>query len=98
VLRVRAVGFVPVARVSAASEVRERIEMKTGGGLRGTVVDPSGRGAAGAIVSTSDSAVRADAAGRYRLAGLPAGNLTVGVSRDTIARRSVMVQRGAKPS
>ncbi|MGH9260624.1 MAG: TonB-dependent receptor plug domain-containing protein, partial [Acidimicrobiales bacterium] len=51
------------------------------GGVAGTIRDPAGRGVAGAVVSVvGDSiATLADEAGRYRLAGILAGRITLRV-------------------
>lgn len=53
------------------------IILRSGSALTGTVVDPEGFPVADAVVSAMDKRTRSDADGRFSLAGLPDGRLTI---------------------
>lgn len=73
----RAAGFIPMTRFALEERSDERIVMRRGGVVRGTVTDPAGKPAEGAIVTCEDVAARTDASGAYLLAGVAHGTRTV---------------------
>ncbi len=76
-LTVRAPGFSPYSRFRLEGPLSEKITLKRGGSIRGTVLDPSGKPASGAIVTSGELAFETDASGNYRLAGIPPGSRSV---------------------
>lgn len=96
-LEVRAPGLVPVGRALLGSGGEERVILKAGGAVAGTVLDVSGKPASGAIVVCEQTAVRTDGAGRYRLAGVPPGTRSVEAvwKEDFVARRDSVKVQGA---
>ncbi len=96
---VRTANFVPATRVQLEPRAEERITLQRGGSGRGLVTDPSGKPAAGVIVTTEDAAAQTDSAGKYRLTGLPAGSIHVqALSKEDAAARTdgVRVRSGAE--
>jgi len=96
-LVVRAPGFAPSTQFSMQRSGVERVTLKRGGTVAGTVLDASGRPAEGVIVLSGSLAVRTDASGAYRLAGVLRGVQTVEASgkEDLAARNdSVRVKAG----
>ena len=92
----RAPGFIPLTRFSLEEKAEERLAMRRGGVVRGTVTDASGKPADGAVVTCEDVAARTDASGAYRLTGVPYGSVTVETiyKEDYAARKeAVKVQR-----
>ncbi|HEV2063761.1 MAG TPA: carboxypeptidase regulatory-like domain-containing protein, partial [Thermoanaerobaculia bacterium] len=73
----RAAGFIPLTRFALEQRSDERIVMRRGGIVRGTVTDAAGKPAEGAIVICDDVAARADASGVYRLEGVAYGTRAV---------------------
>lgn len=71
-IAVRAAGFPPLGKYSQAI-VEERLVLARGGVIRGTVLDPAGRPAAGAVVRAASVAVRTGEDGTFRLGGVPRG-------------------------
>ncbi|HEY6146535.1 MAG TPA: carboxypeptidase regulatory-like domain-containing protein, partial [Thermoanaerobaculia bacterium] len=96
---VRVAGYVPATQVQLDAKPDLRVIVKRGGVIQGTVVDASGKPAAGAIVVSDDLAVQTDAAGTYRLVGVDTGLRAVeALWKDDFAARkdAVRVQRGAE--
>ncbi|MGH9399515.1 MAG: carboxypeptidase regulatory-like domain-containing protein, partial [Thermoanaerobaculia bacterium] len=94
----RAAGFVAFSRFALEQRGEERIVLRRGGVVRGTVTDTAGKPVEGAIVTCEDSAARTDASGSYRLSGVPLGSRTVETvwKEDFAAREeAVKVQRDA---
>lgn len=77
VLSVRAPGLVPYTHFQLEAKPEERVSLKRGGSVRGTVTDMSGKPAAGALVRAEELAVETDASGAYRIVGVPSGVLSV---------------------
>jgi protocatechuate 3,4-dioxygenase beta subunit len=73
----RATGFIPLTRFALEQRSEERIVMRRGGVVRGTVTDAAGKPAENAIVICDDVAARTDASGAYRLEGVAYGTRTV---------------------
>ncbi len=73
VLTVRAPGFVPFNRTQLEPKSEEKVTLRRGGAIRGSVVDAGGKPAAGAVASIEELAVETDAGGNFRLSGVPAG-------------------------
>jgi hypothetical protein len=97
-MTVRAPGFVPFQRTRLdRRSAAEKVSLKRGGTVRGTVLDRSGQPAAGAIVMVGAVATEADAAGAYRLEGVVAGSRSVEAFwKDDFAARkdAVAVRKG----
>jgi large repetitive protein len=72
-LSVRASGWSPAERTLRAASAPLHVVLARGASVSGTVLDSSGRPAAGALVRSGSVAVTTDAQGRYRLDGLPSG-------------------------
>lgn len=72
-LFVRASGWAPAERPMRAASGPLRLVLERGVSLSGTVLDASGRPAAGALVRSGAIAAAADADGRYRLDGVTPG-------------------------
>ena len=96
---VRAAGYVPASQIQLEPRLDQRVTVKRGGTIQGTVVDAAGKPAAGALVVCDDLAVQTDASGGYRLVGVDAGLRAVeALWKDDFASRkdAVRVQRGAE--
>lgn len=76
-VEVRAAGFAPAVRPLSDSAGDERVVLKTGGTIAGTVLSAAGKPEAGAIVSSESVAVRTDPEGKYKLVGVPVGTRAV---------------------
>jgi protocatechuate 3,4-dioxygenase beta subunit len=76
-LAVRAPGYAPSAQFSMQRTGVERVTLKSGGTVAGTVLDLAGKPAEGAIVFSGSLAAKTDASGTYRLSGVPRGTRTV---------------------
>ena len=76
-LTVRASGYAPFAQFSMRRSGVEKITLRSGGTVSGTVLDPAGKPAEGAIVLSGSVAAKSDASGTYRLAGVPRGTRTL---------------------
>jgi protocatechuate 3,4-dioxygenase beta subunit len=76
-LSVRAPGYAPSSQFSMQRTGVEKVTLKSGGTVSGTVLDPAGKPAEGAIVLSGSLAVKTDASGNYRLAGVARGTRTV---------------------
>lgn len=90
-------GFAASSLVRSRSKNPERIVVKHGGRVEGSVVDPAGKPVAGAVVVGGGVAAETDAAGRYELAGVPEGLASVEVvwKEDLAARRvGIRVRKG----
>jgi protocatechuate 3,4-dioxygenase beta subunit len=72
-LSVRAAGWTPAEQFLRADSGSLRIALERGASVSGTVLDASGRPAAGALVRSGSVAATSDAQGRYRLDGVPSG-------------------------
>jgi protocatechuate 3,4-dioxygenase beta subunit len=72
-LFVRGSGWPPAERFLRADSSSLRIALERGTTISGTVLDASGRPVAGTLVRSGGAAAEADAQGRYRLDGVPAG-------------------------
>ncbi|HEY3172555.1 MAG TPA: carboxypeptidase regulatory-like domain-containing protein, partial [Thermoanaerobaculia bacterium] len=97
-LSVRAPGYAPSSQFSMRRSGAEKITLKAGGTVSGTVLDPAGKPAEGAIVLSGSLAAKTDASGTYRLVGVPPGTRTVEVlgKGDLAARNdAVRVKTGA---
>ncbi|HEY6050768.1 MAG TPA: carboxypeptidase-like regulatory domain-containing protein, partial [Thermoanaerobaculia bacterium] len=97
VLVVRMAGFTPVTRLQIDPRSTETVVLRRGGAIRGTVLDPSGKPAPGAIVAAEDAAAETDAAGRFEISGVPPGALEVrAIWKDDYAARrdSVRLKKG----
>lgn len=89
----RAPGFIPLTRFALEQRSDERIVMRRGGVVRGTVTDAAGKLAEGAIVICEDVAARTDASGAYRLEGVAYGTRTVEtVYKEDFAARNEAVK------
>ncbi len=97
---VRADGFVPQSRFLMRRGFGETTVLRRGGRVRGTVVDPSGRPVAGAIVVGDEVAARTDAGGGFLLTGLAGGmrSLETQWKEELAARREVRVAEGGEAS
>ncbi|MFN2386367.1 MAG: carboxypeptidase regulatory-like domain-containing protein [Thermoanaerobaculia bacterium] len=97
-LTVRATGFAPFRRMRMERKgAGEKINLKRGGTVRGTVLDAAGQPAAGAVVVSGELAAETDASGAYRLAGVPPGSRSVEAlwKEDFAARKdAVRVRKG----
>src|SRR6266542_2220687 len=97
VVVVRAPDFIPANRIQLEAKPEEKISLQRGGAVRGLVTDAAGKPASGVIVTTDDAAAQADAQGRFRLTGLPAGvHHLQALSKDDLAARKdgVRVRKG----
>ncbi|HEY7112190.1 MAG TPA: carboxypeptidase regulatory-like domain-containing protein [Thermoanaerobaculia bacterium] len=86
-LEVRAAGFAPSVRPLLEATGNERVVLKAGGTVSGTVLEVSGKAAANAIVSCESVAARTGSDGKYRLTGVPAGTRAVEALGDDEAIR-----------
>jgi protocatechuate 3,4-dioxygenase beta subunit len=96
-LVVRAPGFVAATRIQLEPRSDERISLQKGGTLRGSVLDPAGKPAAGVLVTAEDSAAMTDAQGKYVLSGVaPGGHRVQALWKDEFAARKdgVRVKKG----
>lgn len=96
-VEVRAPGYVPARQVQVEPAADIRLVLPRGGTIRGTVLDASGKPAAGALVVGEELAAETDAAGAYRLAGVAVGVRAVEAlwKDDFAARRDALrVRRG----
>lgn len=97
-LTARAAGFAPFRRMSMERKPgAEKVTLKRGGTVKGTVVDPAGQPAAGVIVVSGEVAAESDAAGAYALPGVPPGSRSVEAlwKEDFAARKdAVKVKKG----
>ncbi len=92
-LVVQAPGHTPSSQFSMQRSVTERITLKLGGTLTGTVLDPAGKPAEGAIVLSGSVAAKTDASGTYRLTGVPRGTRTLeALGKDDLAARNDAVR------
>jgi protocatechuate 3,4-dioxygenase beta subunit len=90
-------GFAPASLFRSRSKNPERIVVKRGGRIEGSVVDPAGNPVAGAIVLAGGVAAETDSAGRYELSGVLEGLASVEVvwKDDLAARRGgIRVRKG----
>jgi protocatechuate 3,4-dioxygenase beta subunit len=90
-------GFAAASLFRSRSKNPERIVIKRGGRVGGSVVDPAGKPVAGAVVVAGEVAAETDAAGRYELAGVPEGLASVEVvwKEDLAARRlGIRIKKG----
>jgi protocatechuate 3,4-dioxygenase beta subunit len=76
-LNARAPGYAPFARPGFQRRAVANVTLKSGGTIQGTVLDPSGKPAEGAIVVCGLLAAQTDASGMFRLAGVLPGTHTV---------------------
>lgn len=93
----RAVGYSPATQASFRERVTTaKLTLRSGGIVAGTVVDTAGKPVEGAVVVSGSLAARTDAAGVFRLAGVPAGVQPVeALWKDFAARSdSVRVKKG----
>jgi protocatechuate 3,4-dioxygenase beta subunit len=97
-LTVRAPGFAPFRRMSMERKgTGEKVTLKRGGVVKGTVLDAAGQPASGAVVVSGELAAEADASGAYRLTGVPPGSRSVEAlwKEDFAARKdAVRVRKG----
>ena len=96
---VRAAGYVPANQFQLEARLDQRVTVKRGGTIQGTVVDATGKPAAGALVVCDEVAVLTDATGAYRLPGVDTGLRAVeALWKDDFAARkdAIRVQRGAE--
>ncbi|HZI65255.1 MAG TPA: carboxypeptidase regulatory-like domain-containing protein, partial [Thermoanaerobaculia bacterium] len=93
----RAKGYWPATQTSFRERVTTaRLTLRSGGTLSGTLLDAAGKPVEGAVVVSGSLATKTDAAGAFRLAGVPAGGQSVeAIWRDFAARNdSVRVKKG----
>jgi protocatechuate 3,4-dioxygenase beta subunit len=96
-LVVRAAGFAPSTQFSMQRSGVERVTLKKGGTVAGTVLDAAGKPVEGVLVVSGSLAVRTDASGTYRLEGVPRGTQTLeALGKDDLGARndSVRVKAG----
>jgi len=96
-LFVRAPGYAPSSQFSMQRTGVEKITLKSGGTVSGTVLDPAGKPAEGVIVLSGSLAAKTDASGTYRLAGVPRGTRTLeafGKGNLVAENDSVRVKKG----
>jgi protocatechuate 3,4-dioxygenase beta subunit len=96
-LSVRAPGYAPSSQFSMQRTGVEKITLKSGGIVSGTVLDPAGKPAEGVIVLSGSLAAKTDASGTYRLVGVPVGTRTLEAlgKGDLVARNdAVRVKTG----
>ncbi len=92
-LVVRAPGFAPSSQFSMQRAAVERVTLKSGGTVTGTLLDSAGKPAEGAIVLSGSLAARTDAAGVFRLTGVPRGTRTLeALGKDDLAARNDAVR------
>jgi len=92
-LSVRAPGYAPSSLFSMQRTGVEKATLKKGGIVSGTVLDPAGKPAEGVIVLSGSLAVKTDASGNYRLAGVPRGTRTVeALGKEDLAARNDAVR------
>jgi len=77
VVTARSAGLVVFSRFAFEARADERIVMRSGGVVRGTVADAAGKAVARAVVVSGDVAARTDESGVYRLTGVPLGSQTI---------------------
>jgi protocatechuate 3,4-dioxygenase beta subunit len=97
VLYVQAAGFVPLTHIQIERKPEERVILRTGGTIRGTIVDSAGKPVAGVIVTADEVAAESDAAGRYEITGVAPGSREVrAVWKEEFAarRENVRVKKG----
>jgi protocatechuate 3,4-dioxygenase beta subunit len=93
VVTARAAGFGPVSRFAFEARADERIVIRAGGVVRGTLTDTTGKPVAGAIVICEEVAARTDASGAYLLTGVAFGSRTVeAVWKEDLAARKEAVK------
>jgi protocatechuate 3,4-dioxygenase beta subunit len=93
----RAKGYSPVTQTAFRERATAaRLTLRGGGIVTGSVLDPAGKPAEGAIVLAGALAVKTDASGAFRIEGVPAGAPAVeAFSKDLAARSdSVRVKKG----
>jgi large repetitive protein len=96
-LTTRAAGYAPTVTVRMQRRSVDKVTLRSGGTVQGIVADPSGKPAAGAIVTAGATAAATDAAGAFRLAGVAPGDPAVEAiwKGDFVARKSpVRVKKG----
>jgi protocatechuate 3,4-dioxygenase beta subunit len=96
-LSVRAPGYAPSSQFSMRRTGLANVTLASGGTVSGTVLDPAGKPAEGAIVLSGSLAARSDASGTYRLGGVPRGTQTMeAVGKGDLAARNdaVRVKKG----
>lgn len=97
-LTARAPGFAPFRRTAMERKPgAEKITLKRGGIVKGTVLDAGGQPAAGVIVVSGEVAAETDASGAYALAGIQPGSRSVeALWKDDFAARkdAVKVRKG----
>ncbi|MEO8191282.1 MAG: carboxypeptidase regulatory-like domain-containing protein [Acidobacteriota bacterium] len=90
-------GFVRASLVQMDPKADVKLTLKRGGTIRGIVVDPAGKPAAGAIVISDDQGAESAADGSFRLVGLEPGVRSVQAvwKEDFAVRRdNLRVRRG----
>ncbi|HUM02735.1 MAG TPA: carboxypeptidase regulatory-like domain-containing protein, partial [Thermoanaerobaculia bacterium] len=95
-LGARAAGFVPLVRPELGAG-DERVVLKAGGAVRGSVLDASGNPAAGAVVTSGEIGARTDTAGHFRLTGVAVGTRSVAAiwKDEYVARQDGVKVQGA---
>jgi protocatechuate 3,4-dioxygenase beta subunit len=99
-LTVRAEGFAPQDRPLFRRSPSQTATLKPGGILGGSVLDAAGKPVAGAIVVAGLQAARTDAAGAYRMTGVPTGlqQIETQWKEDFFASRQVKLVAGTEAS
>jgi protocatechuate 3,4-dioxygenase beta subunit len=99
-LSVRAAGWPPHERSLRADSGSLRVALERGASVSGTVLDASGRPAAGALVRSGSVAATTDAQGHYRLDGVPPGLQRVEASAPggMVARKGGVRLAAASPA
>lgn len=96
-IQVRAAGYVSASQVQLDPRSDVRVTVKHGGTVKGVVLDPAGKPAAGALVIAEDQAAETNADGTFRITGVDAGvrSLQAYGKEDLAVRRdNVRVRRG----
>jgi protocatechuate 3,4-dioxygenase beta subunit len=97
VLLIQASGFTPLTHLQLERRLEERVVLRGGGTVAGTVVDSSGKPVGGVIVTADEVAAESDASGRYQLTGVAAGSREIrAVWKEEFAarRESLLVKKG----
>ncbi len=99
-LVVRGPGYAPSSQFSMQRAGTEKITLRAGGTVSGTVLDPAGKPAEGAIVLSGSLAAKTDASGTYRLVGVPPGTRTIEAQAkgDLVARSDVVRVKKGEPA
>src|SRR5262249_7641676 len=97
VLYIQAPGLVPMQTLQLERRPEERVVLRAGGTVRGTIVDSAGKPVAGVIVAADEVAAESDASGRYEIVGVAPGSREVrAVWKEEFAarRENVRVKKG----